>query len=507
MGQYPWGFTGVTPNASDNLARQGQLTTASGSSSPTTARCPALRRTTTRRWSAPSLTPDDRRDRRPVLGAAAGSPLHRHGAGRAGRSRSRPQCDDGPFGRGTGGELTYDVSLPRRRLADRLARRRRLGPGPRAGASTSSTKHAEATRPASSPRRSRPGERLADMTRLSLPGDPLVAAGGRLGQAEHRRPHPAGAATCRSAGPTRASSSRRRSAPCRKATWIGAGYPDYPWIFGTDAEYTAFAAVSVGQFEAIEGHLRALREVSDLLNNRSGVVTHEVVSDGSIWFGHDSRQTNPDGTTTYDFNTDETVKFPSTVALVWRWTGDNAFLNEMYDFTVRNLHYVVTQPGRRPRRLARGPRQRRAHRDGAGEAGQHRLLHPRALRPGRHGAGPSTTRATYRWATNLARLAAATASTTPGGTRPRAQYADSLRRRTTSQSFQKHWIGQTPMEAELHVNGQTVPGLAPCDHGTTALAGRENDCYSGIAPAEPRAVPHRLRRRARTARARRSSSG
>ena len=31
--------------------------------------------------------------------------------------------------------------------------------------------------------------------------------------------------------------------------------PDYPWIFGTDAEYTAFAAVSVGQFDAIKGHL------------------------------------------------------------------------------------------------------------------------------------------------------------------------------------------------------------------------------------------------------------
>src|SRR5439155_1549070 len=36
-------------------------------------------------------------------------------------------------------------------------------------------------------------------------------------------------------------------------------------------------------------------------------------------------------------------KFPSTVALVWRWTGDNAFRDQMYDFTVRNLKYVVNQ--------------------------------------------------------------------------------------------------------------------------------------------------------------------
>ena len=54
-----------------------------------------------------------------------------------------------------------------------------------------------------------------------------------------------------------------------KVGWIGAGYPDYQWIFGTDAEYTAFAAVSVGQFDAIKEHLRALREISDILNTRS----------------------------------------------------------------------------------------------------------------------------------------------------------------------------------------------------------------------------------------------
>ena len=81
-----------------------------------------------------------------------------------------------------------------------------------------------------------------------------------------------------------------------KATWIGAGFPDYPWIFGTDAEYTAFAAVSVGQFEAIEDHLRALRDISDILNNRSGVVTHEVGVRRLDLVRARLRQTNPDGT-------------------------------------------------------------------------------------------------------------------------------------------------------------------------------------------------------------------
>ena len=71
-------------------------------------------------------------------------------------------------------------------------------------------------------------------------------------------------------------------------------------------------------------------------------MTHEVISDGSIWFGKDSRRTDPvTGEVKYDFNTDETVKFPSAVALLWRWTGDNAFRDEMYDFSKRNLRYVV----------------------------------------------------------------------------------------------------------------------------------------------------------------------
>ncbi len=46
------------------------------------------------------------------------------------------------------------------------------------------------------------------------------------------------------------------------------------------------------------------------------------------------------GANSDDGNTDETVKFPSAVALVWRWTGDNKFRDEMYDFTIRNMKYA-----------------------------------------------------------------------------------------------------------------------------------------------------------------------
>jgi hypothetical protein len=48
--------------------------------------------------------------------------------------------------------------------------------------------------------------------------------------------------------------------------WLGAGWPDYTWLFGTDGEYTAYAAVAAGQFAPIKAHLRALRDVSVRIN-------------------------------------------------------------------------------------------------------------------------------------------------------------------------------------------------------------------------------------------------
>ena len=73
-----------------------------------------------------------------------------------------------------------------------------------------------------------------------------------MGQAEHRRSHPA-ARDLEIRWTDQGKQFPAPSGTVDKATWIGAGYPDYPWLFGTDAEYTAFAAVSVGQFDAIKG--------------------------------------------------------------------------------------------------------------------------------------------------------------------------------------------------------------------------------------------------------------
>src|SRR6185437_1881789 len=91
---------------------------------------------------------------------------------------------------------------------------------------------------------------------------------------------------------------------------------------------------------------------------------------------------------------------------------------------------------------------------------------------------------TYDWAEDLADKLLAKFDRT-WWYQAASQYADSLIDPGNQQSFQQYWIGQTPMEAELNVDGSTVPGLAPSDHGNAALAGRENDCYSGTPPFNP----------------------
>jgi hypothetical protein len=478
MGQYPWGFTGVTPNASDNIADEGSFE------------------------GRHLVFTDD--------GALPGAPVHHYAAlvgtsmepdsGEVGDQFWGPQpghrctgtepgapadpkpsaCDDGPFGRGTGGRLTYALSLPAGGSKtvwlgvagsdDGLApARRELGRLLQAPAAQLAAKVAHR-------------QRLARMTRLSLPGDRLVQDAVEWGKQNLAD------LTQRAEDLQIRWTDQGKQFPpplgtVPRATWIGAGFPDYPWIFGTDAEYTAFAAVSVGQFETMKANLRTLRDISEVLNEGSGVVVHESVADGSIWFGHDSRRTNPDGTVSYDFNADETVKFPSAVALLWRWTGDDRFRDDLYDFAVRNLRYVVrtldADNDGWPEGLGN------VERSGMGpEKLDVAVYFIRGLYDLADMARAKHDGATFAWARNLARRLQQRFDGT-WWFEAAQQYADSLNDPGNQQSFQKHWIGQTPMDAELRVDRRTVPGLAPFEHGNAALAGREDPCYSGEHPLNP----------------------
>ena len=265
------------------------------------------------------------------------------------------------------------------------------------------------------------------------------------------------------------------------ARWFGAGYPDYPWIFATDGEYTNFAAMALGQFEVAKDHLRTLRDISDVLNNRSGVVVHEAVSDGSIWFGHDSQTTAADGTKTNDFNSDETIKFPSAVALIWRWTGDNRFRDEMYDFAKRNLQVVdqrldvdhdgwpegsgnVERPGMGPEKLDNG------------------VYYIRSLYDLADMARSKHDGATEKWATKLARKLQRQFEGTWWDTSAQ-QYADSLNNPGNDAELPEA-LDRPGADGGRAQPAATWPRRAspPTTHGTTALAGRENSCFSGDRP-------------------------
>jgi hypothetical protein len=44
-------------------------------------------------------------------------------------------------------------------------------------------------------------------------------------------------------------------------------------------------------------------------------------------------------------NTDESSKYPSAVALIWRWTGDTSFLKDLYPASVKAMKYVASLDG------------------------------------------------------------------------------------------------------------------------------------------------------------------
>ncbi len=376
-------------------------------------------------------------------------------------------CDDGPFGKGTSGRLSYRIALPAggsRTLWVAVA-------GSDDGLAAART---ELTRALADPDTALAAkvaarEQAASWTRLSLPGDPRLAAGIDWGKqnildltqtasdleirdVDEGRAYPPPAGTM------------------GRMRFVGAGFPDYPWMFATDGEYTAFASVSLGQFEAIKDHARALRDASLILNGNSGKVVHEVMTDGSVYFG----------ALRHAGNTDETAKFPSLVALIWRWTGDDAFMRDLYPFAKRNLEYIFTELDDDGDGWPEGLGN--VERAGMGaEKLDNTVYAIRGLYDLADMAHARRDGATLGWARS--RAASLSARFEGAWWMPQVpQHADSLDGPGNVQQQDRHWIGVTPMEAELTVDQRAVPGLTTYGHGTQALVLRETECYSGSRP-------------------------
>jgi hypothetical protein len=113
---------------------------------------------------------------------------------------------------------------------------------------------------------------------------------------------------------------------------IGDGFPDYPSFYGTGSGYIVYPLAASGMWETAMDHLRLLRDVSRAINGASGKVVHEIICDGSVYFGNNAARGD----------TNETALFATAVDLLWRWSGDDGFRDEMYDFVVDGMRYITT---------------------------------------------------------------------------------------------------------------------------------------------------------------------
>lgn len=108
---------------------------------------------------------------------------------------------------------------------------------------------------------------------------------------------------------------------------LGAGFPEYPWWFGCDNGYALRGVLATGQFELAQDTLRLLAEVSKATNG-DGRIIHEVSTTGAVY--------NPG-------NSQESAQFCQLVYEVFRWTGDLAFVEEMFPAVQAALGWLLQQ--------------------------------------------------------------------------------------------------------------------------------------------------------------------
>ena len=494
MGAYPWGFSGVTPNASDNLADHGEFT-----------------------GGALQFTDD---------GALPGAPEHHYaalvasnqhaGLRRGGRRPAARYRGPQPGNVCAGDDGTVAAERVRRRPVRQGHRRRaalrRDHPAPAArrrcgSPSAGSDKGLAAAQQRAGRRAAGPGRRAraprspratscSRWSQVSLPGDRLLQNADRLGQAEPRRPHadrlgPAdpldqpgqavpGAARAPSrtpAGSAPASPTTRGSSPPTASTRTS---PRWRSASSTPPRTTCARCATSPRSST----------------TAPGIVVHEAVSDGSIWFGHDSQTTRTRRRN--DFNTDETVKFPSTVAL-------DLALDRRRPLPRRDVRLRQAQPaGRRPTSststATAGPRARATS---SARAWARRSSTTASTTSARSTTSPTWRAskhddATVAWATSLRRQAAAAVRGRRGGTPPAAvrrlagRPGQHRSRSRSTGSARCRWrpSSTTRRQVDARRGRRTTTGRP-------RSPARENSVLQRRPARQPRALPHRLRRRPR----------
>jgi hypothetical protein len=470
MSAYPWGFT--TPdqtafNLPDQASFTGnQLVFTENGKPPvagTTPRPKAQADSAPHSWAAivgtTGLTPASH-----ATGTDFRGPQDPPVICPVGSQPDKFRCDDTAYGKGAGGELTYAITVPAG--ASRTVWFTVAG-SDQGLADAQAQFHAASADPAGElTAKIAARQRVNGRTQVSLPGDPALAQSVTWSKQDL-------ADLTQQADDLQIRDTEQGTlypAPIGSLPSIrfeGAGFPDYPWMFATDQEYTMFALLAAGQFATAEDGLRALEQVSMIANHGSGKVVHETVTDGSVYFGLNDEPGD----------IDETAKFPDAVAMVWRWTGDNAFRDQMYGFAKKNMQYMMG--------LAKGDDD--LWPDGSGnvessvlgaDAVDVAVYTIRGLYDLADMAASKGDTATRHWADDHA--AAMVKQFSGAWWMPSIpQFADSLADPANTQLMQRWWTGVTPMEAQLYPGGVPQPGLVPPSEALPALALRETSCYSG----------------------------
>ncbi|MDI9864291.1 glycogen debranching protein [Flectobacillus sp. DC10W] len=108
---------------------------------------------------------------------------------------------------------------------------------------------------------------------------------------------------------------------------MSAGMPDYPWWFGTDAEYTLKGLVATGKKDLVYDAVEVLNKLSEK-ENGNGRIVHEVSSNGVVF--------NPG-------NVNETPQFASMIWEIYQWTGDKSFLQKYYPTIKKGLDWLLKE--------------------------------------------------------------------------------------------------------------------------------------------------------------------
>lgn len=107
--------------------------------------------------------------------------------------------------------------------------------------------------------------------------------------------------------------------------FLGAGAVEYQWLFGCDNSYALQGVVAAGDHRLAEETLTVIKNMSEKANG-NGRILHEMAFNAYV---------------SHKGNTQETAHFIVAVWDVFKWTGNKAFLADMYPYMKKGIDFLL----------------------------------------------------------------------------------------------------------------------------------------------------------------------